>query len=164
MAVFSTRKKRMTALIAGSAIIAIAAVSGVAYAYWTSSGTGSGSATTGTSAGFTVTSQDPTGGPLTPGGGGETVGFTITNPGPGVLKLSSVVITVANDDGSTWTPTGDAAGCSTLDYAIAAPTVTYGNILALGNRTGTVVVTMNNLGTNQDACKNVAVPLYIVAS
>jgi hypothetical protein len=161
MVSFSIPKKRLSVLVAVAAIVA---VGGVAFAYWTSTGTGSGSATTGTSSGFTVTSSAPTGGPLTPGGPAETVGFTVTNPGSGVQNLSSVIVTVANTDGTDWVPTGIHAGCSADDYAIATPTVTYGQILGLGNRTGTVVVTMNNLDSNQDACKDVTVPLYIVAS
>jgi hypothetical protein len=159
MVSFSTRKKRLAALVAAAAIVA---VGGVAYAYWSSTGgTGTGTATTGTSSGFSVESSDPSGGPLTPGGPAQTVAFTVTNLGTGAQNLSHVAVTVANPNGSPWVA---VAGCSALDYAVAAPTITYGDITGNGSRAGTVVITMNNLAANQDACKNVAVPLYFAAS
>jgi hypothetical protein len=89
------------------------------------------------------------------------VAFTVTNPGTGSQNLSSVVVTVAEDDGTAWTA---VAGCSSLDYTLGTPAVTYGQIAPAGVVSGTVSITMNNLGTNQDGCKLAAVPLYIVAS
>lgn len=151
--------KKVAAVLVGSAIVV--ATAGAAYAYWTSTGSGSGTATTGTSTAFTVVTTTHSGGPLTPGGPSETVGFTVTNPGSGSQNLSSVVVTVANTDGTAWTA---VTGCSAADYAVATPTVTYGQIAAGANKTGTVVISMNNLGSNQDACKGVSVPLYVTAS
>ncbi len=161
MRMFATRKRRIVAAAATVAIVALGG--GLAYAYWTSTGTGTGSATTGTSSNFVVASSAPTGGPLTPGGPSQSVAFTVTNPGTGSQNLSSVVVTVANANGSAWTA---VVGCSSADYTVGTPVITggYGQIAALGVKSGTVTVTMNNLGTNQDACKSVTVPLYIVAS
>jgi hypothetical protein len=159
MSILSTRKRRLTALVAAAAIVALGG--GLAYAYWTGTGTGVGSATTGSSTNFTVTSVAPTGAALTPGGPAQTVGFTVTNTGTGSQNLASVVATVANANGSAWVA---VPGCSAADYAVGTPAVTYGQIAGSGSVNGTVTVTMNNLGTNQDACKGVTAPLYFVAS
>ncbi len=159
MSVFGTRKKRLVALVAVTAAVAIG--SGVAYAYWTAGGTGVGSATTGQSTDFVVASTDPVGDPLVPGGGSQTVTFTVTNPAAGPQTLSNVTVSVAHADGTTW---NDVAGCSSLDYAVAAPTITTGPIASGANVEGTVQISMNNLPTNQNTCKGKPVPLYIVAS
>ncbi len=155
----SKRNKRISVVAAALMVTALGA--GLAYAYWTSTGTGTGSVTTGTSANFTVASSAPTGGPLSPGGPSETVAFTVTNPGSGSQNLSSVVVTVAGAGGAAWTA---VAGCSSLDYTVGTPTITYGAVAPAGVVSGTVTVTMNNLGSSQDGCKLATVPLYFVAS
>lgn len=154
-------KKRVIAVAAVATIAAIGG--GVAYAYWTSTGTGTGSATTGTSTAFVVASSAATGGALTPGGPTDSVAFTVTNPGTGSQNLSSVVVTVADSAGTAWT---SVAGCSAADYTVGTPVITggYGQIAPAGVKSGTVTITMNNLGSNQDGCKLATVPLYFVAS
>jgi hypothetical protein len=156
---FTRTQKRVSALAVAVAVVAIGG--GIAFAYWSATGTGTGSAATGTSTNFTVTSSAPTGGPLSPGGPAETVAFSVNNTGTGSQKLSSVVASVAGPAGATWNA---VAGCSSADYTVGTPAITYGNIAGSGSLAGTVTVTMNNLATNQDGCKNAAVPLYFVAS
>ncbi|OLR91963.1 hypothetical protein [Actinokineospora bangkokensis] len=155
----SSTKKRVVVVGAITAVVALGG--GLAYAYWSSTGTGTGSATTGTSTAFQVTSTAATGGPLSPGGPSQTVAFTVTNPGTGSQNLSSVVVTVANSDGTPWTA---VTGCSAADYTVGTPAITYGQIAPGGSASGTVSITMNNLSTNQDGCKNATVPLRFVAS
>jgi hypothetical protein len=152
-------KRKTTVTIAAFAVVALGA--GGAYAYWTSTGSGSGAGSTGTNSPFTVTGGAITGPALTPGGPSQSVAFTVTNPGSGNQYLTSVVATVANASGSAWTA---VSGCSSLDYTVGVPAITYGQIAPSGVVNGTVTVSMNNLGTNQDACKTVAYPLYFAAS
>lgn len=151
-------KKRITAVAVSTAVVALGA--GGAFAYWTSTGSGSGSGSTGTATNFVVASSAATGDPLTPGGPTQTVAFTVTNPGSGSQNLSSVVVTVATSTGGVWT----SGTCSAADYTVSTPAITYGQIAPGGTATGTVTLTMNNLATNQDACKGVTVPLYFAAS
>jgi hypothetical protein len=134
---------------------------GAAFAYWSSSGSGTGTATTGTSASFVVTSEAPTGGPLVPGGSSQSVAFTVANPSTATLDLSSLVITVAESDGSAWV---SVPGCSEADYVIGTPVITYGSVAGGDDVEGTVTVTMTNTAGDQDACQGEAVPLYVVAS
>ncbi len=159
MSAFGTRKRRFTALVASLAVVAIGG--GLAYAYWTGNGIGAGSATTGSSTNFSVTSDSPVGAALSPGGASQTVAFTVSNPGSGSQALSNVVVTVANADGTAWTA---RAGCSAADYTVGTPTVAYGDIPGAAGTDGTVTVTMNDLSTDQDACQGVTAPLYFVAS
>ena len=159
MSVLRTRKARGIAVVTGVAVVAIGG--GMAFAYWTSTGVGTGNAVTGSSSNFTVTSVAAVGDPLTPGGTTQSVGFTVANPGSGSQSLSNVVVTVANADGSDWVA---VPGCSAADFTIGVPAVVFGEIAGGANVPGTVTVAMNNLPSDQDACKGVTAPLYFVAS
>lgn len=154
-------RKRRSTIIAIAATVLLSAGGGAAFAYWTASGSGAGVASTGTTTAFTVTTSAPTGGPLTPGGPAETVNFTVANPGTGSQKLSAVVAKVAASDGTAWTAID---GCSALDYSLGVPTITYGEIAGSSSVSGTVTITMLDLGSSQDACKNASIPLYFAAS
>ena len=61
---FPKTKKGKALVVAGVITVATA---GGAYAYWSSLGTGTGAASTGTSSAFVVTTDAATGGPLHPG-------------------------------------------------------------------------------------------------
>ena len=153
------RKKR-TAIIAVAAVLTLSGA-GAAFAYWSSTGTGTGSATTGQSTAFAVESQPATGDPMTPGGAAQTVAFSVTNSNTGDQELFSVTAIVANSDGSAWT---SVPGCSADDYLVGTPAIAYGQIDGGGHADGTVTIAMRETRTNQDACQNVVVPLYVVAS
>jgi hypothetical protein len=150
------------ALIAtGTGAVVAMAIGGLALAYWTTSGNGSGSATTGTSSSFVVTTDAATGGPLSPGGPSESVTIHVNNPSTGHQQLSTVHVTVANSNGSAWT---SVAGCSAADYAVTDPTFSAQDLAAGATYDTSVTIAMNNLSSSQDGCKNVTVPLYVAAS
>lgn len=157
------RKISTKKIVVGAVAAAvIAGGAGVAFAYWTSGGTGSGSATTGTSSDFDIATNDATGGPLTPGGPSETVHVVVTNNNSGHQLLSGLTVAVKNSDGTAWT---SVTGCSAADYAVSIPAVPANTDLGNDDTYETdVTVSMNNLGSNQDGCKGATVPLYIVAS
>jgi hypothetical protein len=150
---------KIVAVVGGTALTL--ATAGTAYAYWTTSGNGSGSATTGTSSAFQVTTDAATGGPLTPGGPTQTVAFHIKNNNSGVQRLSTVTVAVKKSDGNAWT---EVTGCSASDYSVGTPSFTAGDVASGATVDGTVTISMNNLAGNQDGCKNAAVPLYVSAS
>lgn len=152
-----TARNKRTAIVTAALVVV---GGGAAFAYWTSVGTGTGSATTGSSTDFTIASEAPTGNPLAPGGTAQSIAFTVTNPGNGSQILQNVEVTVANADGSPWAVTG----CSMLDYSVGEPAIEYGEIAPGGSLSGTVTLTMNNLASNQDACKDKTVPLHFAAS
>ena len=155
---FPKTKKGKALVVAGVITVATA---GGAYAYWSSLGTGTGAASTGASSAFVVTTDAATGGPLTPGGPTQTVAFHVQNSNSGVQRLSAVAVTVAASNGTAWTA---IPGCSAADYTIGTPSFTAGDVASGATKDGTVTITMNNLSSNQDACKNVSVPLYFSAS
>jgi hypothetical protein len=156
----SPKITKKTTSIAAAALLTVG-IAGGAYAYWTSLGSGTGSASTGTSTSWAVTTDAATGSPLTPGGPTQTVTFHVKNDNSGVQHLTAVAVTVANADGTPWTA---VTGCSAADYTVGAPVVTAGDVVSGATVNGTVTVTMANLSSNQNGCKNAVVPLYVSAS
>jgi hypothetical protein len=182
MRTFLKSKKGIAALIA-TLVVAISAVG--AYAYFTSTGSGTGTAKVGTSTTWQVDSLAYAGGPLTPGGGlgtYETVDYNVTNNSTGQQNLANVNIKVATAIGGAWSnntafplkpacTAGDfqisldggttwaAAGASADDTELAgnrAPSTTTAN--------ATITLRMIDTGANQDNCKTLDVPLYLFAS
>jgi hypothetical protein len=151
------RKKRI--IVTTAAMVAVGG--GAAFAYWTATGTGNTTTAAGTSSNFTISSS-VAGGALSPGGPTQTVTFTVTNPGTGVQKLSTVAATVAATDGSAWTA---VTGCTKDDFAVGTPSFTVTEIPANGGTvTGTVTLQMiDRTGVNQDGCKGATVPVHFVA-
>jgi len=160
MAQIKNRRKRVVTLVAAAGLTV--AGTGVAFAYWTALGDGEGTATTGESVAFVMTSDDAVGEPLSPGGPAQTVAFTVTNPGDATQLLSAVTVRVANDDGTTWVA---VPGCSAADYTATISTApTYGQVEGRADVDGIATVTMINSDANQDACQNADVPLYFAAN
>ena len=153
-------KKSKTKALAAAGVLVLATAGG-AYAYWSSTGTAAGTATTGTSSAFVVTTDAASGSPLSPGGPTQTVAFHVKNTNSGVQRLSAVAVTVATGTGAAWT---SVSGCSAADYTVGTPTFTAGDVAANATVDGAVTITMNNLSSNQDACKGVTVPLFVSAS
>jgi len=152
------RKKRI--IVTTAAMVAIGG--GAAFAYWTATGMGDGTAATGDTENFTISSTVTSGGPLSPGGPTQTITFTVTNPGTGVQKVSAVDVKVANTAGAAW---DSGTGCSAADFTVGIPAFTAKEIAPGGTATGTVTLQMiDRTGVNQNGCKNETVPLHFVAN
>ena len=172
--IFST-KKRIAAVALSSAVILGAG--GIAAAYFTSTGNGTGSGTVGNATNFVVTSST-SGGPLYPGAAGsdQTVTVHVKNAGTGSQELNSFTISVANSNGSTWSSPTTAFpvenACSQADFALGgqATAGSYtvsaiaGDLAPSATYTTTVNLHMLDTGVPQDNCQGVTTPLYITAS
>ncbi|MEA2224973.1 MAG: hypothetical protein QOE67_255 [Solirubrobacteraceae bacterium] len=151
-------KKR--AIVLGA--VAVFAVAGIAVAFFTSSGSGTGSASVGKSTAFTVTVGSPSGGPLYPGSGSETLAYTVKNPSPGSQNLASTSAKVASSGGNI-TQGGEAvSGCLAADFTATNTSVSKN--LAGGESIGSSVeVTMQDSGINQDACQGTSPDITVEA-
>lgn len=136
---FNTKRKIAAAGLTAAIILG---TGGVAAAYFTSTGSGNGSATVGTASPWNVTVDAATGGPLLPGSGTETMGYSISHIGGGVQKLNSATASI--------NPATLPAGCSAAWFTADAGTFTDNGD---GSYSGTVTVTMNNVNANQNACQ-----------
>jgi hypothetical protein len=143
-------------------VVAVLAIGGVAYAYWTQGGSGSGSATAGTTSGITV---NQTGAPsgLYPGGPAVGLAGTFTNPNPGPVSISSV--TAAVQAFALHAVDATKPDCTQADFAIAgvsgATVVPSGT--GVGSWSGLTVRLLDN-GLNQDNCRNVSITIDYTAN
>lgn len=160
-----TRKRALRAL----AVIAALAVGAVAVAYFSTTGSGTGSASVGTSSALTI--HGTTSSTLYPGTS-TTVSFTVDNPSSGHQQLGTIHLASVHacvGTGSTWNGTScsnsgtEATTCETFDSSSSStaddfsmPDVVvnadYGNGSGQTvTQTGTLA--MNDLASNQNACK-----------
>ena len=147
-------KKKLGAFVAGAALVAGA---GSAFAYWTTTGAGNGSATAATSNGTVVLHASYLGG-IYPGGTAS-VTFTADNAGAtnlyvGTIHLASVAVDVPHST------------CVVADFTmpdVVSNTVVAG--LASGAAlTGTGTLSFANTSANQDACKGATITLNLTSN
>lgn len=133
-------------------------IGGVAFAYFTSSGSGTGTATVGSSS--AVTLHATVSSSLYPGTSSP-VSFTVDNPSSGsqrvgTISLSSITVDAGHSTCST------TIGGGSPDFAMAAVAVNH--VFGPGNGqsvTPTGALTMNETGTNQDACQGATLTLHL---
>ncbi|SDX58239.1 hypothetical protein SAMN04487912_1192 [Arthrobacter sp. cf158] len=146
-----SKKSRITAAVAGVALVAVGG--GAAYAYWTTTGSGSGSATN-SAGGGTVTLHATFAGGLAPGNQ-VSVAYTADNS-----TTSGTVVGALSANVTT-----NVAGCLPAWFDVTAVTT---NTLVAANTTGTSVgsgtLKFNDSGTvNQDACKSAIVTVNVAS-
>lgn len=102
-------------------------------------------------------------GVLEPGGPSVTVPFTATNLGGSPVALTAAVeVTFVDPQGVAWSP---PAGCAPEAYHASGFLIDGAGTINPGSSVeGVVTLLLENLPTNQDACKGVAVPLHISIS
>jgi len=174
---FVTKKRVAAAVVAAS----VAAGGLAAYAYFTASGTADGSAGVGTAVNFSVTGSNGSGLPSTgasylyPGGPAVALTYRITNPSSGHQAVRTVSVAVAQDgNGDAVTPAGASiTGCTATWFTAGSSTYTASpaagggaatltDDLAGGDYiTGSTSVTMGNVGSSQDVCKNATPKLTV---
>jgi len=144
-------------LAAGAAAVIIAGGAGAAFAYWTTTGSGNGSAQNASSNG-TITLHAAFADGLTPGAS-ETVTYTADNPGSSSLYVGTITPTVSIDSAHA------TARCQASDFSIA-PTVSNTRVVAgaTGTAAGTGTLAFADTGANQDACKGATVNLTLASN
>lgn len=147
------RKRILVPVVALAAL----ALAGIAFAYFTSSGTGSGRATVGTDANVAI-SIDSFDSTLYPGGS-TVVRFTITNNSANTpVQVGKVV---ADTSYGTTGVDGLPDGCNAADFTFADVPVNT-EILAGASVRGTGTLSMADPSNeNQDLCKNTTPTLHL---
>jgi hypothetical protein len=151
-------KRRVKVALFGVALLAVA---GVAFAYFTSSGSGTGTATVGSSSAVTLHGNIAS--TLYPGGS-STVTFTVDNPSSGservgTISLSSISVDAGHSTCSTVISGGNP------DFTMAP--VTVNQVFAPGNGqsvTPTGTLSMNDTGVSQDACQGATLTLHLTSN
>jgi len=140
-------------IVAAVVAVALAITSGVAFAYWTSSGGGSGFATNESANGTLVLHASFAGG-LTPGAS-QSVSFTAGNAGTSNLQVGTVTSVVS---------TSDPVGCKASWFSIAPvaedQTIQAGQSDVALAHDGSITFN-DSLTENQDLCKGALVTLTL---
>ena len=173
---FSNKRRKVFVALGTLSALAVGAI---AVAYFTGAdGSGTGSATVGSSTawGVTVNSGGATFTPsgytaIYPGAGAEAIPFTVTNNGKGSQNLKTLSYAIKNDGGSpalAETSTGTViTGCQASWFSASADSgngALPSNLATGGTYAGKADVTMSDSGTNQDACQSVSPGVAVTAS
>lgn len=129
-------------------------IGSAAYAYWTSSGTDTGTATAGTSTAYLVDATVAST-PLTPGGAAASVTINVTNQSAGAQQVNQIVLSVPAFSASA---NALKPACTEADFETVDPTTPFPWSLGSG-ATGTWAgsVKLKNSASNQDNCQGVTV-------
>jgi len=134
---------------------------GIAFAYWSAGGAGTGSATTGTSVAITA-NQTSTVTSMGPGDSAQTLSGDFTNTNSGPVYVTSVVASISSVTKAVGAPSGT---CDATDYTLANATMAVGAEVPAGTGVGSwsgATIKFNDKATNQDACKGATVNLAYV--
>jgi hypothetical protein len=155
----SSRSKK--ALAAGAAALVL--TGGVAYAYWTTDGSGSGSAATAAGTDPLTVNQTTVVTPLYPGLAAQELSGTFDNGNPGPVYVNSVTASIFSV-----TQAVDAVGeCTADDYALTDAVMTVGASVPAGDDVGLWTgagLQFANSEANQDGCKGATVALAYAIS
>ncbi len=149
-----TRRKKRAILVAVVAAFAlIAAIGG--YAYWTTTGSGTGSSTAGTTTAITLHASFTTG--IFPGGT-KSVSFTADSTNPGSVRVGTVHLASVSFDGGH-------SGCSAADFTMPDVVENF----EIPNGSGTALPNNGTLSfadtaSNQDACQGATITLNLTSS
>jgi hypothetical protein len=161
------RRPRRKLVAVAVAVVGSLAIATAGLAYFTSTGSGTGSAVVGNTTGWTVNIGSGIGGPLYPGAGAENISYTVTNSSPGVQALGATSASVASSTlGGDVTQNGvPVPGCSASWFtATNNPPSPQAVLGGQDSTAGSVDVTMQDSGTNQDACQGATPDITISAS
>ena len=151
---FSTRRR--LAITAAASVIALAGGT-AAYAYFTQTGSGTGSGSVGTAGTWTVSAGPVAGGPIYPGAGTETITFTVTNTSNAYAEFSSATASIPTYEATTDAETSadaDISGCTASWFAATVSNDPDLNTqIAPGdNASVTVSVQLTDEAVDQDSC------------
>jgi hypothetical protein len=145
-------RRRAAAIAAGTAAVVVAGT--IAYAYWTNSGTGSGSAAVGNNATITVNQTSAVTG-LYPGGPAAALSGTFDNPNQSKVYVHQVTASLTSV--SNGTADGTKPACTIADFQLSDNPATVDAEINPGTASGawgSVHVALKNGAANQDNCKN----------
>jgi hypothetical protein len=142
--------------VMGIAAVALIGTGGIAYAYWTTGGGGTGTVATGTSTDLVV-NQTSTLDPMFPGDAPQTLSGDFDNSAS-TMHVANVTVSI---DSVTQ---GDvvAVGCTAADYTVTGATMAAVQEVPTGDGVGAwtgATIQFNNTTANQDPCKGATVNL-----
>jgi hypothetical protein len=143
----------------GAALLALMVASGVAYAYWTANGSGTGTAAAAPGVTDLTVNQTTVLNPMYPGDSAQTISGNFDNPNSGPVYVSTVTVSI---DSVVKDPGAPAGTCDATDFTLSPTQATVNAEVPAGNGVGAwtgPAIQFNNKASNQDACKGATVNL-----
>lgn len=157
MKLFNSRKKLIAA---GISLVAVAGLATGAVAYFTSTGSGNGSATVGASGGLDIAQVGSVTG-LVPNGPAKTIHYTVTNNNAGAEYVGQVTTTVTSVTSNTIV--GDET-CTPAMFSIVDGPALNTNLQPGGTASGTATIQLVDDNNNQDNCQNAPLVLHFASN
>jgi len=156
-------KTKIASVVAATAVVALGGTA--AMAYWTTTGSGDGTANTDTSKTINVVFDSPLPSLLSPTTT-RTINFHLNNTALFPQYVHNVQIAVQNSDLSAWTVGSSAHPCTAADFTITQPAAINAEVPAGVSGAYTASITMIDLpSTDQGDCKSISsVPLHATLS
>ena len=153
-------KKKLAAVLAGTAVVALGTTAAFAY-FVGSSGSGQNTGTVGSATQWRVVADAATGGPLLPGSGTLTAGYSVVNDSEAGQYLTSV--TAAIDADLAGDVTNGPPGCKAEWFTIVPAGDPAGVVAPHTSNNGVVTITMQAVDVDQSACSGHALPFTVTA-
>src|SRR3954454_1586813 len=109
----SMLKKKRNIVLVGVAVLAIA---GAAFAYWTAGGSGTGSASAAGAQTPLTANQTSTLSAMYPGDSPQTISGNFTNPNGGPIRVNTITASIASVTKASGAPAGT---CDATDFTLA---------------------------------------------
>jgi hypothetical protein len=148
-------KKRL--LAAGIVTVILLGGAGAAYAYWSVTGAGTGTAATGTGLDNIVINDTSSTSGIAPGSGQHTLSGNFDNLNDEAVYVSTVSVSISSISGA------GVGGCEADDYLISgSPMTVNANVPVgegVGSWTGATIEFVNEAAEDQNGCKGATVNL-----
>jgi hypothetical protein len=164
MSRFSNMKLRTK--IAVGATLGAAVLGGggmLAFAYFTSNGSGTGSAGVGSSSPVTITQTGTVSG-LVPNGPAQTINYKVTNPGSGSEYVNQVMVSVASISGAGTTTGPGVDACTPSLFQITQGSAIATDVAGGASASGTATISLPDDGNNQNNCQGATVNLSFTSN
>jgi hypothetical protein len=142
-----------------AAFLALLLASGIAYAYWTVNGSGSGTAPVAAGVSDVTVNQTTVLNAMYPGDSAQTISGNFDNANTGPVYVTTVTVSIDSVDKD---PSAPAGTCDATDFTLASAVVTVNAEIPAGAGVGSwtgPTIQFNNKASNQDACKGATVNL-----
>jgi hypothetical protein len=146
-------------------VLAILAIGGVALAYWTAGGSGTGTASVANGQTALTVNQTTVLTAMFPGDTAQTISGNFDNTNSGPVYVGTVTVSIASVTKATGAPAGT---CDATDFTLANAAMTVAAEIPTGTAkgawTGATIHFNDKTTTNQDACKGATVNLSYAIS
>jgi hypothetical protein len=154
----ATRRRGL--LVTALLPVLVVGATGVAFAYWTKAGGGSGAATTGTTQAVTLTPGTASS-QLYPGGA-SAVAVTVTNPNPGSVKVGSFSLDTTQGSSGFAVDSGHlGCGLATLGFTTQTNGGAGWTIPASGSSVLSLAGSLSMSTTAANACQGASFTVYL---